>query len=152
ELALVDQSDEVRVAEQVAQLVLYVAVVDVDPDRADLEDRPERLDPLDRVVGVDADVLARPHALRQEEVRELVRAGVHLRVGAARTFGHQALALGELIGRILEQIREIELHRRSLTVAALPRLRCVDAAWCRSDALDCARHDARAYTPRGACS
>ena len=47
ELALVDEADQVGVVEQVAELVLDVAVVDVDPDRAQLEDRPERLDPLD---------------------------------------------------------------------------------------------------------
>ena len=53
----------VAVGEQVPQLVLDVAVVDVDRDRAQLERGQHRLEVLDRVVEVDRDVVARPDAL-----------------------------------------------------------------------------------------
>jgi hypothetical protein len=118
ELTRVDQPDQVGIVEQIAELVLDVAVVDVDPDRAQLEDRPERLDPLDRVVGVDAHVVARPDALRRQVVRELVRARVHLRVRAALAFGDQVLALRKRVDGVLEQIGEIELHAVQFTGCA----------------------------------
>ena len=72
ELGVVDEGLEVGVAEQVGELVLDVAVVDVDPDGPELEDRPQALDPLDRVEAVDADVVARPDALVGEVVGEPV--------------------------------------------------------------------------------
>ena len=64
-LALVDERDEVGVLEEVAQLLLDVAEVDVHDARPDLVDREHRLDPLDAVRREDADViagLARPRA------------------------------------------------------------------------------------------
>jgi hypothetical protein len=46
ELLLIDEGDEVGVLEEVGQLVFDIAVVDVDPHGTDLEDGPERLNPL----------------------------------------------------------------------------------------------------------
>ena len=107
-----DQGHQVGVAEQVAQLVLDVAVVDVDPDRPQLEDRPQRLDPLDRVVGVDADVVTGPDALLPEVVGQPVGASLHLRVRAPPPLGHEVLAIAERVDGVLEQIGEVELHGR----------------------------------------
>jgi len=77
ELALVDECLQVGVGEQVAQLVFDVAVVDVDPDRSELEDRPCGLDPLDPVVRVDADMVTLSDAVRCEVVASwLARASI----------------------------------------------------------------------------
>ena len=46
ELGFDDQVREISVVEQIREFVLDVPEVDVDPDRADLEDRPQRLHPL----------------------------------------------------------------------------------------------------------
>ena len=51
--ALVDQRHHVGVVEEVVELALDVAVVHVDVDRADLDDREHRDDVLDAVLGVD---------------------------------------------------------------------------------------------------
>jgi hypothetical protein len=102
---------EVGVAEQVRQLVLDVAVVDVDPHRPQLEDRPQALDPLRGVDAVDPDVVAGADALAGEVVGEAVGPGVHLGVGAPRPVGHQVLALGPRVGGVLEEVGQVELHR-----------------------------------------
>ena len=83
ELGLVDQGHQVGVGEQVAQLVLDVAVVDVDPHRPELEDGPGRLHPLDAVQRVDPDVVAGPDAVVGQIVGEPVGPLLHLGVGAA---------------------------------------------------------------------
>ncbi len=62
---LVDQRHHVGVLEEVVELALDVAVVDVDVDRADLDDGEHGDDVLDAVLGVDADVVARADALGQ---------------------------------------------------------------------------------------
>ena len=111
ELPLVDERLEVGVGQQVAQLVLDVAVVDVDPDRPQLEDGPRRLDPLDRVVGVDPDVIPRTDPLRGQVVGQPVRPGLHLGIGAPLPVGHEVLPLGVGVDGRLEQVGEVELHR-----------------------------------------
>ena len=73
ELRIVDERDEVRVVEQVAQLGLDVAVVDVDRNRAQLVGGEDRLDELHAVEAVDADVVARADTLGVQVVCELVR-------------------------------------------------------------------------------
>ena len=67
--AVVHQRHEVRVAEQVPQLVLDVPVVDVDRHRAALVRRDQGLDELDRVARVDADVVASADAALGQVVR-----------------------------------------------------------------------------------
>ena len=102
---------QIGVGQQVAQLVLDVAVVDVDPDGPQLEDGPGGLDPLDRVVGVDPDVVARADALGGEVVGQLVGPGLHLGVGAPLAVRDQVLPLGVGVDGRLEQVGEVELHR-----------------------------------------
>ena len=58
-----EHPDHVGVVEQVAQLVLDVAVVDVDRDGPELEGGEHRLEVLGAVGQVDADVVAGPDAL-----------------------------------------------------------------------------------------
>ena len=65
ELAVVDDGLEVGVVEEVAQLVLDVAEVHVHRDGPDLVGGEHRLDPLDAVRAVDADVVAGLDALRR---------------------------------------------------------------------------------------
>ena len=72
----------------------------------------QRLDPLDAVVGVDADVVAGPDALGGEVVGEPVGPRLHLGVGAALAVGDEVLPLGEGSTAVLEQVGEVELHRR----------------------------------------
>ena len=110
ELPLEHEGDEVGVVEQVPELVLDVAVVDVDPHRSKLEHRPEGLDPLDRVVGVDPDVVAGPDALGSEVVGEPVRPLLHLSIGAALAVADDVLPLAEVVRRVLEEVGEVELH------------------------------------------
>ena len=71
-----------------------------------------RLDPLDAVVGVDADVVAGPDALGGQVVGEPVRPLLHLGVRAALAVADEVLPVGEVVGRVLEQIGEVELHGR----------------------------------------
>jgi hypothetical protein len=112
ELALEDERLEIGVVEEVAELVLDVAVVDVDPHGADLENRPQRLDPLDGVVGVDADVVVRAEAVRRQVVRQAVGSLFHLAVGAPLALADEVLSLSEAVRRVLEQVRQIEFHAR----------------------------------------
>ena len=58
ELAVVDKRHQVRVVEEVGELGLDVAVVDVDWDGANLVRREPGLDVLGAVVEIEADVIA----------------------------------------------------------------------------------------------
>ena len=107
---MVDECLQVSVLEQVPEFVFDVPVVDVHPDRTQLEGRPSCLDPLRAVEGVDPDVVARADALRRQVMGEAVRPRFQLRVGTAIVACYQVLPLAERIGRRLEQVREIELH------------------------------------------
>ena len=110
ELLLVDERLQVCVLEDVRELVLDVAVVDVDPHRAELEDCPQRLDPLRAVVRVDADVVAGADALGGEVVGETVGTRLHLPVRPPLAFGDEVLALAEGVDRRLEEVGEVEVH------------------------------------------
>ena len=66
------QRDHVGVLEQVAQFTLDVAVVDVDQDRARLDDAHHRDDDLDAVAAVETDLVVLLHPLLLQVVREAV--------------------------------------------------------------------------------
>ena len=114
ELPLVDERLQVGVGQQVPELVLDVAVVDVDPDGPQLEDGPCGLDPLDRVVGVNADVVPRPDSLRRQMMGQAVGPRLHLGVGPPLAVGHQVLTLRVGVDGRLEQVGEVELHRHEI--------------------------------------
>ena len=100
----------VGVVEQVAQLVLHVAVVHVHRDGADLERREHALEVLDRVVEVERDVVARPDALVREVVGETVHPLVDGRIGETAFTADQRLGVGDGVGHPLPQVREVEFH------------------------------------------
>src|SRR5581483_12182924 len=79
ELGIEDDGAAVRVVEEVAQLVLDVAEVDVDRHGPELERTEHRLHPWRAVVRVDRDVVARMRTELGEAVRDLVRSGLELR-------------------------------------------------------------------------
>jgi hypothetical protein len=114
EAPLVDHGHEVGVPDEVAELVLDVAVVDVDPHRPDLEDGPQGLDPLDAVQRIDADVVAGLHAGLRQVVGEPVGPLLHLGVGAALPLRHEVLAVAEVVDAVLEEVGEVVLHGDSL--------------------------------------
>ena len=114
EAALVDESHEVRVVEDVAELVRCVAVVDVDRDGPELERREHRLDELDRVEGVDPDVRAGRDAVGGEVVGQAVRALFELRVGVPFAIANDGRPVGDEVDRVLDQVGDVESHAREL--------------------------------------
>ena len=88
-----------------------VAVVDVDRHRRALVAREHRLEVLDRVAEVEADVVAGPDAVRRAS---RARAGSRARRARRRCGGRSpqttAIALGHGVGDALEQVGEVELH------------------------------------------
>ena len=64
---------EVGVVEQVRELVGDVAVVDVDRNGTDLESAHHGFEPLEAVLGVDADVVAWPDAEFGQKVCDAIR-------------------------------------------------------------------------------
>ena len=115
ELGLVHQGHQVGVGEQVAELVLDVAVVDVDPHRPELEHGPGRLHPLHAVEGVDAHMVTGPDPVVGQIVGEPVGPVLHLGVGAAVPVGHQVLPVAEGVNGGLEQISEVERRHRAVS-------------------------------------
>ncbi len=117
ELPVEDERHQVRVPVQVGQLPLDVAVVDVDRYGADLQAGPERLEVLDAVVEVQADVFAGPYAALVEVVGEPVGRRVELGVGqpafgpGPRVIGEdQRLAVGHGVDDRFEEVGKVVLH------------------------------------------
>jgi hypothetical protein len=110
ELAVVHDRLEVGVVEEVPELLLHVAVVDVDGHGARLVRAERGLDPLDAVEPVDADVVARPDALRQQVVGEPVGPLLQLAVRAALVADHQDLSIGHRVHGVLEEVRDVVRH------------------------------------------
>ena len=111
-LALVHERDHVGVVEEVAQLLLDVAEVDVHHARPDLVDGEHRLDPLDAVRREDADVLAglarrRPASAWASRFARVFELGV----GDAPAAVDDRDAVGDLVGGELEQVGEVEVSR-----------------------------------------
>ena len=105
------ERDEIGVVEEVAELGLDVAVVDVDRDGPDLPRREHRLDPLGAVVGVDPHVIADPDPTGREVVGQPSRAFVELAVGEAAVVGDDGLTVRGDIGDGFEQVCEVPLLR-----------------------------------------
>ena len=97
ELALVHHGHQVGVVEEVLELLLDVAVVDVDGNRAELVAGEHGFDVLGAVVGVDADVVPRLHTAAGEVVSGAVGALVERGEGVMRLPRHQRFLLRELI-------------------------------------------------------
>ena len=112
ELLVEHQRLEVGVVEQVAQLLLDVAVVDVDGHGPQLEHGQQGLDPAHRVPAVDPDVVARAQAGVGQVVGQAVGALVELGVGALLAVAHHGQAVGHGVDGVLEQVGEVVRHVR----------------------------------------
>jgi hypothetical protein len=109
-LPVVDQRDQVGVADHIAQLGFDVPVVDVHGPGAQLVRRDQRLDRLDRVARVQPDVVVRPYPDAGQVMREPVGALVKLAVGHLPVTAGQRHPAGNDVGGMLEQIGDIECH------------------------------------------
>ena len=107
---LVQERDDVGVVEDVVELALDVAVVHVDHDGPDLEDREQRDDVLDAVLGVDPDMVAGSHAAALEEVREPVGVGLQLGVRHDPVGDLDDAAVRNDVDGVLEEIGDVEGH------------------------------------------
>ena len=108
ELGSNDQRFEIGVVEDVGQLVFDIAIVDVHPDRAQLEHCPQGLDPLGTVQRIDTNVIAGANALGGKVMCELIGAGFGLGVGASSAGAHDVIAVGPFVDCLLKQVGEIE--------------------------------------------
>ena len=120
-LGVVHERDEVGVVEQVPQLGLDVAVVHVDRDRAQLVGGEHRLDELEAVEPVDADVVAGADAVGGEVVREPVGARLELRVGLDPVADDQRDPVGDGVDGVFDEVGDVPGHAPSKAVA--PRAR-----------------------------
>ena len=109
-LALVHQRDHVGVLEQVAQFALDVAVVDVDQDRARLDDAHHRDDDLDAVAAVEADLVVLLHTPLLQVVREAVGLLLELGVGQLLVAADQGDTVRDGIDGVLRQVGNIQGH------------------------------------------
>jgi hypothetical protein len=114
ELAVEDQRRRLRVREEIAQLLLDIAEVDVHRGGADLERRQRALDVLVAVVQVEGDAVARPHAARLQRVREPCGALVELCEGEPPVAVDQRVALRHRVGDEFEDVRELEVPLQAL--------------------------------------
>ena len=96
-----------------SELVLDVAVVDVDRDRAELEDRQQRHDVLDAVLGVDPDVVARADAPGGQVVGQPVGLAppARRRSPRGRRPGSRG-AVGDDVDGVLEEVCDVQGHGR----------------------------------------
>ena len=109
--ALVHEGDHVGVVEQILQLALDVAEVDVDEDRASLDDAEHRDDDLDAVPAVEADLVVLLDALVDEVVREAV--GLLLQLGIRQLFvaADEGDTVRHGVDGVLGKIGDIQSHR-----------------------------------------
>jgi hypothetical protein len=110
--ALVDQRDDVGVVEEVVELALDVAVVDVDVDRADLDHGQDGDDVLDAVLGVDGHVVTRLHPLRLEVVGQLVGLSLQVAEGRDPVPHLDGGVVGDDVDGMLEQVCDVLGHER----------------------------------------
>jgi hypothetical protein len=103
-----DYGIDIRVLEDVAQLVGDVPVVDVDRDEPRLERAEERLDPLGAVPPVDRHLRTRLETQTEQVVGNAVRTVVELCERPARRAGDERLAVRRRVDDDLEEIGEVE--------------------------------------------
>ena len=108
EAIVADVHSDVRVVEQMTELVGHVPEVHVDRDGADLEARQHALRVLRPVDEVQADVITRTDAQPGQMVCESVRALVQRAVRESAVTGNERLALVDGVGHELEQIGQVE--------------------------------------------
>ncbi len=110
ELRIVHEHHQIGILEQIAELGLDVAIVDVDRDRAQLVRREDRLDELVTVEAVDADVIPGSHALGREVMRQPVRALLQLRVRARLVGDDEGDPIGNAVDNVFGEICDVPRH------------------------------------------
>ena len=108
-----DQADEPGILVEVAKLRGDVAVIDVDGNGADLEAGEHPLEVLAPVGQLQADAVAGADAGAREMVREAVGPTVELGVGEPTVVGDDGRLLRDDVDHALEEVGQIEFHRRS---------------------------------------
>ena len=101
---MVDKGDEVRAPDELCKLLAHITVVDVHRNSPQLEGREHRLQELDAVVKVQADVVASSDAGPGEAVGQSGRPEVQVPVRQAVLAAHQRLAVGNGVGNALEEV------------------------------------------------
>ncbi len=112
EPAMEDEPHEAGVGVEVLELPGDVAVVDVDGDGTDLETGQHRLDVLGAVGQLHPDAVAGPDPRRLQVVGEAVGPSVELAVGEPALAGDHGQGVGHHVGDQLEEVRQVQLHRR----------------------------------------
>ena len=104
------QRDHVGVLEQVLQLALDVAEVDVDQDGARLDDAEHRDDDLDAVAAVQSDLVVLLHALVDQVVREAVGLLLQLGVGQLLVAADQGDTVRHSVDGVLGEVGNVQGH------------------------------------------
>jgi hypothetical protein len=118
--ALVHQRHHVRVLEQVLQLALDVAEVDVDQDGAGLHGAQHRDHYLDAVAAVEADLVVFAHALIDQVVREAVGLLLELAVGELFAPTDQGDAVRHGVDGVLGKVSDVQGHGPKLERVTFP--------------------------------
>jgi hypothetical protein len=121
ELPVVDERDEVGVGDHVPQFALDVAEVDVDGPSAQLVAGQQRLERLDRVPGVEPDMVILADAEAGEVVREPGRPLVQFAVGHLAFAAGHSDPVGYRVSGVLEQVRDVECHGKKLEPVTVSR-------------------------------
>ncbi len=105
------QRDHVGVLEQVLQLALDVAEVDVDEDGAGLDDAEHRDHDFDAVAAVEADLVVLLHTLVDEVVSKAVGLLLQLGVGQLLVTRDEGDTVRHSVNGVLGEIGNIQGHR-----------------------------------------
>ena len=109
--AFVHQRDHVGVLEQILQLALDVAEVDVDQDGAGLDDAEHRDDDFDAVAAVQPDLVVLLDALVDEVVGEAIGLLLQLGVGELLVAADQGDTVRHSVDGVLGEIGNVQGHR-----------------------------------------
>ena len=102
-----DQICQIGVIKKVGQLILDIAIVDIHPYCTNLEDRPQRLYPLDTIEGVDAHMITGLNSLCQQVVRQLIGPTIHFGESATGAFIHDVIAVWPFICGCFKEVGEV---------------------------------------------
>ena len=105
------QCHHVGVVEQVAQFALDIAEVDVDQDRAGLDDAQHRDDDLDAIAAVEPDLVVLLDALVDEVVREAVGLLLQLGVRELLVPANEGHTVRHGVDSVLGKIGNVQGHR-----------------------------------------
>ena len=118
--ALVHQRDHVGVLEQVLQLALDVAEVDVDQDGAGLDDAEHRDHDLDAVAAVQPDLVVLLHTLVEQIVGQAVGLLLQLGIGQLFVTADQGNAVRHGVDGVLGEVGNVQGHGTKLERVTFP--------------------------------